>query len=194
MAAKGDRTQAQIRCVLREALHDLGYESVTIAEVTRRADITRSAFYFHFESLGAAIASLMEDFLARSFAVQTGWFEHEGDDQPANLRSGVLHTVRLWRNDPVVMDAMARAAVSDVAAHRIWDEWVELFRQRARIVVRNDARGRSAEQCDRLSDFLVSMTFDAMARDVRRLVAAGDPDPHLADTLAEVWIRSVYDA
>ncbi|HWJ82493.1 MAG TPA: TetR/AcrR family transcriptional regulator [Nocardioides sp.] len=192
MAPKGDRTQAHILRVLRDLLHEAGYDRTSVAEVTRRADITRPAFYFHFDSLGAAVASLMEDFLDRSFAVQTGWFEHEGDDQPENLRTGVAHTVRLWRNDPVVMDAMARSAATDAAARRIWEGWIDLFRERARIVIRADGRSLSPQQRDSLSDFLVSMTFDAMARDVRHLVDGGDPDPCLADTIAEVWIRSVY--
>lgn len=188
---KGDRTRTRILEVLETLLAEAPYEQVTIAEVTRRADVTRPAFYFHFDTLGAAVSSLMERLFEDFAALAGDWYAHAGRSQPANLRKGMTDTVALWRRNAVVMDAMMRAAASDDAASRILDEWIDAFTSRAIPVVRADARGLEVAP-DAVARMLVAMTFDAMRREVRRIVATGSVDDDLADTLVAVWSRTIY--
>jgi len=190
-ATKGDLTRSRILEALETALHELPYEQVSIAELTRRANVTRPAFYFHFESLGTAISSLMERLFEEFTAVAGDWYDHAGSSQPANLRRGLDQTVSLWRKHAVVLDAMMRAGGADPTARRVLDGWVDAFLQRALPVVRADAPHLGAD-ADRIARFLVEMTFDAMARDVRRIVETGRPESHLNDTLTTVWARTLY--
>lgn len=188
---KGDRTRTRILEVLEALLGEAPYEEVTIAEVTRRAGVTRPAFYFHFDTLGAAVSSLMERLFEDFAALAGDWYGHAGRSQPENLRKGMADTVALWRRHAVVMDAMMRAAASDHAASRILDEWIDAFTARAIPVVRADSRGLDVRP-DAVARLLVAMTFDAMRRDVRKIVATGSSDEELAGTIAAVWSRTVY--
>ncbi|HWU23061.1 MAG TPA: TetR/AcrR family transcriptional regulator [Nocardioides sp.] len=188
---KGDRTRSRILDALATLLEEAPYDQVSIAEVTRRAEVTRPAFYFHFDSLGAAISSLMEQLFDEFTKVAGDWYSHVGQDQPANLRAGMAQTVAIWRKHAVTMDAMMRAAAVDEPAARILDEWIAAFTSRALPVARADGRGLG-DRADRVARLLVAMTFDAMRRDVRNLVATGVADPDVADTVAEVWIRTIY--
>jgi AcrR family transcriptional regulator len=188
---KGDRTRTRILEVLEAMLTEAPHEAVTIAEVTRRAAITRPAFYFHFDTLGAAVSSLVERLFEDFAALAGDWYAHAGRSQPESLRTGMTDTVALWRRHAVVMDAVMRAAASDDAASRILDEWIDAFTARAIPVIRADARGLEVPP-DAVARMLVSMTFDAMRREVRRIVATGTPDDELADTLVAVWSRTIY--
>ena len=190
-ARKGDRTRSRILRVLETLLNEVPYEQVSIAEVTRRAAVTRPAFYFHFDTLGAAISSLMETLFDELIAVAGQWYSHSGHSQPENLRQGMSDTVTLWRRHAVVMDAMMRAAGSDDSAMRILNEWIGVFTSRATPVVRADARDLP-DKADKVATLLVAMTFDAMRRDVRAIVETGTIEEGLADTIATVWIRTVY--
>lgn len=189
--SKGDRTRSRILDALATLLDEAPYDQVSIAEVTRRAEVTRPAFYFHFDSLGAAVSSLMEQLFDEFTAVAGDWYTHRGASQPDNLRAGMAQTVAVWRAHAVAMDAMMRAAATDESAARILEEWIAAFTSRALPVVRADGRDLG-ERADRVASLLVAMTFDAMRRDVRRLVSTGVADPDVADTVASVWIRTIY--
>lgn len=189
--SKGDRTRSRILDALAALLDEVPYHQVSIAAVTRRAEVTRPAFYFHFDSLGAAVSSLMEQLFDEFTSVAGGWYTHDGDSQPDNLRLGMAQTVAVWRSHAVVMDAMMRAAATDDSAARILEEWIAAFTARALPVVRADGR-ELGERADRVTPVLVAMTFDAMRRDVRRIVATGEADPDVADTISAIWIRTVY--
>jgi AcrR family transcriptional regulator len=172
-------------------LEEVPYDEVSIAAVTRRANVTRPAFYFHFDSLGAAISSLMEQHFDEFTAVAGDWYTHQGADQPANVRAGMAQTVAIWRTHAVAMDAMMRAAATDASAARILEEWIAAYNSRALPVVRADGRDLG-KRADRICSLLVAMTFDAMRRDVRRVVTTGEVDPDVADTISAIWIRTIY--
>ena len=53
-------------------------ESINIADIARRAGVTRSAFYFYFESKAAAVAALMEELYDEIFAVSRELTSREG--------------------------------------------------------------------------------------------------------------------
>ena len=189
--SKGDRTRSRILATLEALLAEVPYEQVSIAEVTRRAEVTRPAFYFHFDSLGSALSSLMERLFDEFTAVAGDWYGHSGPSQPESLRKDMADTVRLWRQHAVVMDAMMRAAGSDEPAMRVLDEWIAAFTSRAIPVIRADAR-ELTDRAEKVGALLVAMTFDAMRRDVRRIVETGTVDDDLADTIATIWIRTLY--
>ena len=93
--SKGDQRRAALLESLDELLHGGNLESISIADISRRAGVTRSAFYFYFENKAVAVAALMEEMYAESFAAAdllTGdgalqwlggvYYYKEGYDQP----------------------------------------------------------------------------------------------------------------
>jgi AcrR family transcriptional regulator len=57
------RSDLRRRAILESLDHHLresGFDGLNIADVARRAGVTRSAFYFYFENKAAAVAALLE--------------------------------------------------------------------------------------------------------------------------------------
>ena len=67
-APKGDERRAALLASLADQLQDSSLDSINIADISRRAGVTRSAFYFYFESKALAVAALMEELYDESLA------------------------------------------------------------------------------------------------------------------------------
>ena len=79
---KGDQRRSALLESLDQHLQESSFESVNIADISRRAGVTRSAFYFYFENKAAAVAALMEELYDEIFAVSrelTSGRRHPGD-------------------------------------------------------------------------------------------------------------------
>jgi AcrR family transcriptional regulator len=193
MATKGDQRRERILEVVRDLLGSQPFEEISIAEITRRAEVTRPGFYFYFPTKGAAVAALMEGLFPEFMAAAAVWYEHRAEDQRDALRQGMEATVALWRRHPGELLGMLQAAHSDPAAHVLWDRWVAAFTARALPTVTADLGSRRSDADPQaLTTFLVDATFAAMQRDVRSIVATGQPTPGLVDTITRVWAQSLY--
>jgi AcrR family transcriptional regulator len=196
MASKGDNTRQRILSVVAEMLAAHTFDEISIAEITRRAAVTRPGFYFYFPTKGAAVATLMEDLFTEFTDVAGVWYDHGVREQEA-LRLGMSRTVELWRTHATVMHGMVQAASADPAAREIWQGWIAAFTARAIPTIAADTGGQLDQlkiPVERLADILVGLTFDAMQRDVRSIVDSGQPTEHLVETLTYVWGRALYDS
>lgn len=194
---KGDLTRRQILSVISDLVEEHSYDDVSIAEITRRAGVTRPGFYFHFPSKGAAVASLMESLFEDFVSLGSVWYDHQRADQRDAFREGLAETVALWRTHARVMHAMVQAAAQDAHADGVWESWMAAYRERAVPTLTEDL----GQQLDslrftvhQLADVLVGMVFDAMKDDVRRIVETGQPTPDLVDVIWFIWTRTVYPA
>jgi len=195
MASKGDRTRQRILDVVADLLQDSTYDEISVAEITRRATVTRPGFYFHFPTKGAAVASLMEGMFDQFIEIARGWYEHQGPDQVQAFRQGISDTVDLWRQEARLMHAMAQAAASDPHARAIWTGWIEQFSAAAVPTLSMDLPAgiaRDQRTVKQVATMLVRMVFDAMQHDVESIVQAGSPTPELLETISFVWTRTVY--
>lgn len=196
MVSKGDRRRQRILDAVAELLETETFDEISIAEITRRADVTRPGFYFYFSTKGAAVASLMEGLFAEFMDAAGVWYEHREDDQRAGLRVGMEATIALWRKHAVVMHGMVQAAAIDSAADAIWQQWLAAFTARAVPTVSADLAGRASSatppSATELATFLVDATFAAMQRDVRAIVETGSGTPGLLDSIVHVWSRALY--
>jgi AcrR family transcriptional regulator len=191
-ATKGDRRRQRILDVVRELLASSSYEQISIAEITRRAEVTRPAFYFYFPSKGAAVASLMEGLYDEFMSAAAIWYDHHDQERREAFRIGMEQTVAVWRKHAPVLLGMVQAAAADPAADAIWQQWIGAFRARAVPVIAADLPRRAPVDTESLTTALVDATFAAMQRDVRALVETGAGTPHLVETLVHLWTAVVY--
>lgn len=194
MVTKGERTRQRILDVVVHLLATRSFADISIAEITRRAEVTRPAFYFHFPTKGAAVAAVLEDLFEEFIGVAGAWYEHPDADPAAGVTEALEATVALWRSHARLMDAVVRAAVADEEAGQLVAAWEQRLVERATDRLRRDigadlpAAGPSVEA---LAAVLVGATFDAMRRDVRRIVETGEPEPDVAPALAYAWLGVV---
>jgi len=194
VSTKGDRTRARISEAVSDLLSEQSFGQVSIAEITRRAQVTRPAFYFYFPSKGAAVAAVLEELFGEFIAVADAWYEHESGDPLTGIPEALDATIALWRANASLMHGMVQAAAIDREAGQLWQSWVQEFARRVSDRLQadlNPAVVKRGPSPDALAELLVGATFDAMQRDVRRMVELGEETPELGRTLAFVWARTL---
>ncbi len=93
--AGDDRRTALLESLDHHLREEGSLDSINIADISRRAGVTRSAFYFYFENKASAVAALMEEMYDESFAAadllrggRLAGREHRGDGARAVLDVG----------------------------------------------------------------------------------------------------------
>jgi AcrR family transcriptional regulator len=79
-----DETRARILAAAQQAFGELGYDRASVAEVCGRAQVTKGAFYHHFESKQAIFQQLLDTWLA-DMNTRLDAFEQQGTSAPAQL-------------------------------------------------------------------------------------------------------------
>jgi AcrR family transcriptional regulator len=88
---------------LTEVLYEVGYERTTVSSIGRRAGVSKSDFYKHFESKDecffAAYEAAIEQIRAR---VLEGCAKHEEVEWPRRIREGIGSLLTLLAGDPAL--------------------------------------------------------------------------------------------
>ncbi len=93
---RGDRREQAILDGARALLEAAPLSQVTTDELASAAGLSRSSFYFYFDSKQAVLAALLEG-LADELRAENGpWLEAAGPAE-AELRAATAHSVALWR-------------------------------------------------------------------------------------------------
>src|SRR4051812_28961261 len=110
---KGDERRAAILAALRDLLADRPLAEISVAHLTERAGVTRSAFYFYFDSKAAAVAALLADQQEQMLTAARAWYDGGPGTPAQRVRAGMRATIAEWRRYPTWFAAMADAAVAD---------------------------------------------------------------------------------
>lgn len=192
---RGDASRTAILTALDELIAETPLSEIGIADITRTAGLTRSAFYFYFPTKAAAVAALLADFHAEMLDAAREWYEGGPRSPAERLRSGFGASVALWRERAPLMVAMLDAVGTDADVRGVWEEWIESFVSRVSERIAADRRaGVSAGGVDRtaLAAVLVGAAFAAMERDVRAIRAGGAPSAAVTEALVSVWESALY--
>lgn len=177
--------------ILREqSLSDTSLDSIHIAEISRRAGVTRSAFYFYFENKQAAVAALMEEMYDQAF-VATG--ELSGDATPAdNIAATITGLFDAWENHQHVFRAMLDARATSPAVRELWDNDRQSFVEPVAQMIRAErAAGRAPDGVDASS--VATVLLELNDRMLERLaLSGGAARPLLQEAVVEIWLRTIY--
>jgi TetR/AcrR family transcriptional regulator, ethionamide resistance regulator len=193
--AFGEERREALLTALEELLAENPLDAISIADITRKAGVTRSGFYFYFSTKAAAVAALLEDLRGQMIAVAADWYERSDAPHHDRVRRALGSTIVLWREHATLMIAMFDAAGSDTEARALWEGWIDALAQRAAARIAEDrAAGLAPDGADvgALSAVLTGMTVRAMERDVRDLVETGTGTPGVEEALIHAWDRAVY--
>ncbi|QNL94882.1 TetR/AcrR family transcriptional regulator [Aeromicrobium senzhongii] len=132
----------------RSAFEELGYGATTIAEITRRAGVSRATFYVYFASKEQVFAVLAEQVRDRFVRAQD-LSGVDRDDVEGVLRRTIATTLEATVENLALMTVLNHQAVADDA---IRDLWLEIQREavhRTAGYVRQQARaGRVSPVAD----------------------------------------------
>ena len=188
---KGDERRTALLAALDHQLRVNTLDEINIADISKRAGVTRSAFYFYFENKAAAVGALMTDMYDESFdaAELLGGAGSMHDRIEAAIRTIVLgwgQRTHLWR---ALLDARATSTAVRDQFDSFQDSFVGVVTDL--IEAERDA-GLAPAGVDARS--IARALLDLNDRTLERIVRAPeglDLTLHV-DAVVHIWLTAIY--
>jgi AcrR family transcriptional regulator len=189
-ASKGDRTEAAILDAAWALLPTKPLQSITITDLTQGAGISRSSFYFYFDSKDAVMLALAQRVGNDIRSTITGFTTGAGEP---DIRAGIDGYLTRWRELGPLLRAMSVAVESDVALREFWTGITDdiLTEMTASIdQVRQDAGAAAAPASADLARVLFGMLWHA-GRELSLVSSVDAEQLRLGNTLTTVFRRTL---
>jgi TetR/AcrR family transcriptional regulator, ethionamide resistance regulator len=140
---KGDARELALLDATEELLRSGSVQDLTVEAITRRAKLTRTAFYFYFASKEQAVGRLAERYLGEIFEAAQPAFDPE-IPLAEGIRAAIENQVEVWGKHGGALAAVADLAGSDPAIRKLWTSEIEAFVEpvRDRITAHQRERGQ----------------------------------------------------
>jgi AcrR family transcriptional regulator len=187
--ARGDRRRTalleSLDHHLRQNPAESGLDSINIADISRRAGVTRSAFYFYFENKASAVAALMEEMYDESTAAAELL---RGAGPPAeNIEAMVRALFTAWEKHEHLFRASLDARATSATVRELWDSDRESFVPVVAALIESERPGTGN------ADALASVLLELNDRMLERLALGGRLDrEQLVEAVVAVWLHTIY--
>ena len=188
---RGDRRREALLAELDRQLRTTKLDDISVADLTDAAGITRSAFYFYFDSKAAAVTVLLSSIQATAAKSNDMLVNSDG-----RFRSRVSTTLSRLADRMVdnahVYRALLTARTTHEPMRRLWDEGrAELATPIAEYIRSERAAGRAPEGAD--PDSLATALIQINESVLEHLVCdpGADREPMIA-TASDLWVRAIY--
>ncbi|MBV8927900.1 MAG: TetR/AcrR family transcriptional regulator [Mycobacteriaceae bacterium] len=192
---RGDRQRDAIIAAVRELLEERSFADLSVSTISDRAGITRSGFYFYFDSKYAVLAVILADALEQLDKLTHGFAPREGGESPPEFaRRMVAAAAALFAgNDPVMRacnvarntDAQIREMMNDLE-DTVIDKIVGLIEQE----VRTGARPISAD-LPALVRTLTATTGMTLSGDSAFVGRGSDPG-RAVQIVERLWLNALW--
>jgi AcrR family transcriptional regulator len=185
----------QRRDALLQALDELLREgelaTITIADISARAGVTRSAFYFYFENKAACVAMLGSELYEKALAAAEHLFSVE-DAPQQRIQDMITDLFAAWEGHHHLYQATLEAARTSNTLREMWDGFRESFVGPIAAVIESEREAGLAPpgpDSTTLATVLLELSDAALAR-----LTPDDPQNtgRRADALAAIWFRTIY--
>lgn len=192
----GERDLRQaILAATERLLAERRFDQLSVADILDAADVSRSSFYFYFESKHAVLAELVRSAVGEAMDIAQPWLQHEDASPRETLEQGTLGGARLWQAHAPVLRAIVENWRSDPGLAELWAEMMERFTAAAAERIEHDRRARRAPLTAADARTLAAL-LTWMGERAYYLAAIGHPDfedeERLVDALTEVWLAAIY--
>ncbi len=188
---KSDLRRSAILESLDHHLREFGFDGVNIAAFTKRAGVTRSAFYFYFENKAAAVAALLEPMYDDGFVASDIL---TGTSEPPRWRiramvEALLDTVEHHR---YLLQAMLEARTTNPAIRQVWDDARESFVPAVAAMITSERDGGRAPDGPP-AEILAAMLLEFNDRLLERYTIGGTlTRQQLSEGAEAIWLRTIY--
>lgn len=193
--SKGDLTSQAILDTAQRLLEAKPLDEIAVDELTSGAGISRSTFYFHFESREAVLYALSERVAEGLYDSAALWLRRGSEPPADSIRRATAATVSLWRAHGPVLRAAVRARDTSELVRGFWSEVARRFiESTARQIEIERAAGVAVPgppTARALATVLVSMN-ESMCHSLSLSRKSAARDREVVETLTAVWLRAVY--
>ena len=193
--AKGDRRRQAIVDAVEHLLQSRTIGELSVEDIAAEAGISRSGFYFYFESKYAALADALSDVADVMERAADDFFGDTGRAPRDYVLDALTGVAAMWREHADLMVAVVDAAHSDAGARALWDDWRQRFITGITASIEEERRAGRAQTngvaAQELAQVLLAMnlgTFHDLAR-----TRSDDAEAERAvGALAWVWLSAVW--
>ena len=188
--ARGDRRRTALLEALDQHLRESSLESINIADISRSAGVTRSAFYFYFDNKASAVAALMEEMYDESMVAADLL---RGEGTPAQRVEGMVRGLfSAWERHEHLYRAMYDARATSSTVRELWDNDRESFVPVVADVIEAErAAGTAPVGAD--ATHLASVLLELNDRMLERLALGGPLGrDDLVDAVVAIWVHTIY--
>lgn len=200
-ATRGDQRRAALLEALdhqlRDARPDARLDDINVADLSRRAGVTRSAFYFYFENKAAAVAALMDEMEDDAWDA-AGLLGGDGAMRD-RIETALRTVVEGWQRRTHVHRAMLEARATSAAVRLRWEQRIAAFVDVVAALVESERETGQAPPGPP-AHALATALLDLNDRTLERIVRAGEPDApdqglghdaHL-EAVVHLWTAAIY--
>jgi TetR/AcrR family transcriptional regulator, ethionamide resistance regulator len=122
-----ESTRGEILAAADRFLRESPYRELSVEVVMAQTNLTRTAFYRHFDDITDLVLRLLADLSSDLYAVAERWGAHSGSDDRAATREGLAGTVDFFISHGPLVRAIAEAAATDEQIERGYQAALETF-------------------------------------------------------------------
>jgi TetR/AcrR family transcriptional regulator, ethionamide resistance regulator len=188
---KGDQRRSALLQSLDHHLQESSLDSINIADISRRAGVTRSAFYFYFENKAAAVAALMEELYDEVFAVARLLTSTAGTPS-TRIETMILGLFEAMERHKRLFAAMLEARATSEAVRDMWDaDRLSFVAPLAEMIQGERDAGRAPDGPDPVA--LATVLLELNDRALERVVLGSSLtlDDQITAVTA-IWLRTIY--
>lgn len=185
-----DQRRAALLASLDTLLRESNLDEINIADISRRAGLTRSAFYFYFESKHLAVAALMEEVYVGALAATERLADTAlpPEDRVRGMVEVLFDAVEEHHH---LFHATLEARRQSATLRQLWDADRTSFAAMVGQVIRAERlAGRASEGPDATA--LATMLLELNDRALERLVHGDLPRTDLVEAIVSIWVRSIF--
>jgi AcrR family transcriptional regulator len=190
---KGDLREQAILDTAWRLLAAKPIGAITVDELAAGAEISRSSFYFYFESRDAVILALAEKTSAELGQIVVGALEH-GPLRADGIMALVTGLLGCWRANGPVLRAMDVIAEHDAELRRFWTGIVDPIVDALALAIDADRAAGRAPAGPPASDLMRSLAdmYWRASHQASLTPASVEADRRLAGTLTTITMRAIY--
>jgi AcrR family transcriptional regulator len=191
---KGDQRRQAILDAIEQLLRERSITELSVEDIALSAGISRSGFYFYFESKYAALSETLTDVFEEIIEAAGAFFA--GSDEPPvrYVPRALAQVAEVWERHDALLVGMFEASSTDPGARALWDAWMDRFipaiAERIELE-RAEGRAPAGVPARNLARTLALMN-ERVLYDNRKRHGSGEETAEALQALVHVWLAAVW--
>jgi TetR/AcrR family transcriptional regulator, ethionamide resistance regulator len=190
---KGDRRRGAILDAIERLLRERSIADLSVESIAEASGISRSGFYFYFESKYAALAEALGGLFEDMTSAAADFFIGSDDPPREFVPRALAGVAALWERHRALMMGLYEASASDPGARAVWEAWLDRFLSAIATRIDDERAAGRAPQGPPAADLaraLLLMNERVFYDAARRSPQIGTDD--VVRALTTVWLAAVW--
>jgi AcrR family transcriptional regulator len=188
---RGDARRDALLQAFDELLREQSLDQVNVADISERAGVTRSAFYFYFENKAVAVLALMQDLYDAAAEANELLVKAEGD--PASrVRTAITMLFDSVDQTPHTYRALLEARASSPTVRQMWEAGRADFAGVIAGMIETErvaGRAKDGPPAAGLASVLLDLNDHAVER---HSLGSGPPRDEHIEAITYIWLSTIY--